>query len=220
MHTKRIAAGYGKKPKWLVTPRGPHRKVECIPLLRIVRDILGYADTAREANKIIKGGMVLVDKIARKDPTYGVGLMDVVEIPEAGQCFRVLPSKKKHELKPIDKKETGIKLCKVVGKKVVAKGKTQLNLHDGTNILVDGKDFKTGDSVVLALPGKKIKETLSFSKGAFGLVVRGRHIGQSGKVGDITPGNEVQKSLTNIGELQTLTEYIFIIGKDKPMITI
>jgi small subunit ribosomal protein S4e len=220
MHTKRIAAGYGKKPKWLVTPKGPHRKDESIPLLRIVRDILGYADNAHEAGKIIKSGMVLVDKVARKDPNYGVGLMDVVEIPEAGQCFRVLPTKKKHELKPIDAKETGIKLCKIVGKKVVGKGKMQLNLHDGTNILVDGKDFKTGGTVVLELPKKKILETLQFEKGNFGLIVRGRHIGEAGKIGEITPGNAVQNSLTRIGDFQTLTEYIFIIGKDAPMITI
>jgi small subunit ribosomal protein S4e len=221
MHTKRIAAGYGKKPKWITTPKGPHPKAESIPLMMVVRDILGYADNAREARKIITEGMVLVDKVPRTDPVYGVGLMDVVELPKADKCFRVMPTKRGCELKQIDAKESAVKPCKVTGKRIVAGGKTQISLHDGTNLLVEkGGDYRTKDTLLMELPGRKVKETFKFEKGAFGLVVRGRHIGESGVIGEITAGDLVQKSLTDIGGFRTMTDYIFVVGKDKPAITV
>lgn len=220
MHTKRIAAGYGKKPRWIVTPRGPHIADESIPLLLVVRDILEYADNAREARRIIMDGLVLVDGKPKKDPSYAVGLMDVVEIPRTKEYFRVLPSKNRFLLKPIDKKEAGIKPCKIIGKKVLKKGRIQLNLHDGSNILVEEDNYKTRDMVVLELPERRIKESVGFDKGSEGLIVRGRHRGESGRISVIHPGNEIQKSITEIGDFQTLTDYIFVIGKDKPVIEI
>lgn len=220
MHTKRIAAGYGKKPTWVTTPRGPHPKAESIPLAIVVRDILKYADNAHEAKYIIKNGMVLVDKVVRKDPKYGVGLMDVVEVPKTGQCFRVMPTKKKYSLKQIDATESNIKPCKIIGKRIVSKGRIQINLHDGTNLLVEGNEYKTKDTVVLELPSKKIKDTIKFEKGNFALICRGRHVGESGVIKEITPSTMVQKSLTEVGDLRTLTDYVFVVGRDKSIISI
>ncbi|OYT41303.1 MAG: 30S ribosomal protein S4e [Candidatus Altiarchaeales archaeon] len=218
MHTKRIASGYGKKPKWVVTPRGPHRKEESIPLLMVVRDILKYADNAREARRIINKGMILVDKKPRKDPRYGVGLMDVIEIPKTGEYFRVLPGKKRHVIKKINEKESNIKPCKIIDKRLVKKGRIQLNLHDGGNILVDDNKYKPGDTVILELPDRKIKDWIKFERGNVAMIVRGRHSGDTGKIDEIFPGSAIHKSLTTMGDLQTLTEYIFVIGRDKPMI--
>ncbi|MBN2014557.1 MAG: 30S ribosomal protein S4e [Candidatus Altiarchaeota archaeon] len=220
MHTKRLAAGYGKKPKWIVTPKGPHGIGESIPLTLIVRDILGYADNAREANRIIRNGLILVDGKTNRDPNYGVGLMDVIEIPKTNECFRVLPARKRFTLKPIKKEEAGIKPCKIIDKKVVKKGRIQLNLHDGSNILVDEDNYKTRDTVILELPDRKIKDLVKFDKGSVGIIVKGRHRAESGSIAAISKGSEIQKSLTEIGEFHTLTDYIFVIGKDKPLIEI
>ncbi len=218
MHTKRIAAGYGKKPKWVVTPKGPHRKGEGIPLMIILRDMLEYADNAHEAKRIISRGLVLVDKKQVKDPRYAVGLMDVVEIPKTGEYFRILPGKKRYDLRPIDEKEAEIKPCKIIDKAIVRGKHIQLNLHDGNNILVDDDKYKTKDTVILKLPSHEIKDHITFDKGCAGLIMRGRHSGGTGKVGEVSTGNAVQKSLTEIGDVHTLTDYIFIIGKSKPMI--
>lgn len=220
MHTKRIAAGYGKKPKWVVTPRGPYRKDESIPMLRVVRDILKYADNTREASRILNNNLILVDKKSRNDPRYGVGLMDVVEIPKTGEYFRILPSKKRHVLKKIDKKESEIKPCKIIDKKRVKKGVIQLNLHDGGNILVDDNKYNPRDTVVLKLPEREIIDWIKFDKGNVAMIVRGRHRGNTGKIDEIRPGSAFQKSITAVGDLHTLTEYIFVIGKDKPAITV
>jgi small subunit ribosomal protein S4e len=220
MHTKRIAAGYGKKPKWVVTSRGPHRKGESIPLLLVVRDLLKYADNAREARRIISEGLILVDKKPVKDPGYGVGLMDVVEIPKTKEYFRVLPGKMRYSLKKIEGKESKIKPCKVINKTLVKKNVIQLNLHDGSNILVDDGKYKPKDTVVLELPDRKVTDWIKFEKGSNALVVRGRHSGRTGKINEIFPGSAIHKSLTTLEDLQTLTEYIFVVGKGKPLIDV
>ncbi|MEA1924464.1 MAG: 30S ribosomal protein S4e [Candidatus Altiarchaeota archaeon] len=221
-HTKRIATGYGKKPRFISTVRaGPHPKKKSITLSYILRDILGYAKTAKEAQKILNTDHVLVDKKVRRDPNYGVGLMDVVEIPGMKKRFIMLPKKKTMVLKEIKKKDAGTKLCKIIDKTVVDGGRIQLNLHDGSNIMVDKKDKKdygTKDSVVLELPDRKIKDLVKFKEGNTALVVDGVHAGEIGKIDKIMPASRKHNSLTKLGELHTLTSYLFIIGKNKPLL--
>ncbi len=220
MHTKRIAAGYGKRPKWVVTPRGPHEKANSIPVMLLLRDLLGYADNAREAKRILNEGLVLVDKKVCKDPKYAVGLMDVIEIPKTNEYFRVLPAKKGYYLKSINKAEAAIKPCKIVDKTIVDGGKVQVNLHDGKNLIVDKGVYKTRDTLILEIPAGKIKEHISFDLGCDAIISKGRHRGVSGKIKEISRGTMIQKSITQLDDLQTLTDYIFVIGKDKALIEV
>jgi small subunit ribosomal protein S4e len=223
MHTKRVAVGYGKEHKWVVTPRpGPHPKRESIPLLLVLRDILRYADTIREARFIINKGSILVDKKVRKDPKFGVGLMDLIEIPKMKKYFRVMPSKKGLILKEIDKKESNIKLCKIMNKTIVKQGNIQLNFHDGSNILLkkeEGDKWKTRETVVLELPERKIKEKVEFSKGNLALIVEGRHAGETGKIAEIVEGTQTRKTLIKIDDIETLADYVLMVGKNKPLIS-
>lgn len=221
MHTKRIAVGYGKENKWVATPNpGAHIRTESTPLILVVRDILGYADTSREAKKIIRDGLVSVDKKVRRDHKYGIGLMDVIEIPTLSKHFRMIPGKKGLEMKEIDEKDSGIKPCRVIGKTKVKGGKTQLALHDGGSLLTDKDEYKTNDTVVINLPERKMSEAIRFEKGNLALIYKGRHKGKSGKIKDIIPATATRKSVTTLDDMQTLTEYSFIIGSDKPVIKI
>lgn len=226
MHTKRIAVGYGKEHKWVTTPRpGAHPKRESIPLLLALRDILKYADNAREARFIIHNGEILVDKKVRKDPTFAIGLMDLVEIPRLKKYFRVVPSKKGLLLKEIDKKEGGnVKLCKIMDKKIVKKGIMQLNLHDGSNILVNDtgkeREYKTKETLVLELPERKIQGRIEFKPGNIGMIVKGRHSGKLGKIEKILEGTQTRKALIKIDSIETLADYVFMIGEKKPLISI
>jgi len=221
-HTKRIATGYGKKPRFISTVRaGPHPKKKSITLSSILRDMLGYANTAKEAKQILNNGHVLVDKKVRRDPNYGVGLMDVLELPDVGKRFILIPKKKTIVLSEIKKKDAETKLCKIIDKTVVSGGRIQLNLHDGSNIIVDKKDKKdygTKDSVVLKLPDRKIKDLVKFKEGNIALVVDGIHAGETGKIEQIMPASRKHKSLTKLGELQTLTSYLFMVGTKKPLL--
>lgn len=221
MHTKRISVGYGKGKKWVTTPSpGPHKTDESIPLLLVVRDMLGYADNSREAKKIIQNGLVMVDKKVRKNHKFSVGLMDIIDMPKIDKHYRVLPQPKGLKLEEINAEESKIKLCKITGKRTVKGGKTQLSFHDGTTIQVDGGDYNTDDTIVLKLPEREIQESIKFNKDNVALIVKGRHSGASGKITDTVEGTATRNSITTIGDMQTLTEYSFVIGADKPMITV
>jgi len=221
MHLKRIASGYGKQPRFITVPNpGAHPKEESIPLLLLVRDKLDYADTARESNRIIRNGHILVNGRTREDPKYGIGLMDVIEIPTLPKFFRVLPSRKGLYLKEIDKKESALRLCRIANKSILPGGKVQLNLHDGTNLLVEQGKYKTRDTVIIDTKKGKITGVIEFKEGNTAMVVHGRHSGEVGKIVEILPGTMTRDSLTKVGELQTLTKYLFVIGEDKPMISV
>jgi len=223
-HTKRIATGYGKRHDFITTMApGAHPKEKSLPLMYVLRDLLKYAGTAREVRKILADGLVLVDGRVRKDPRYGVGLMDVVAIPRIKKQFIVLPQRNKLVLKEIKKKESGVKLCRIVDKTMLEGNRIQLNLHDGSNVLIDYKDkddYETRDTVVLELPERKIKDSIKFRKGNMALVMDGRHAGNTGRIEEILLGSKERKSLTRVGELQTLTSYILVVGGEEPLIAL
>jgi len=220
MHTKRISSGYGKGHKWVVTPNPRLKKKESIPLMLIVRDILKFADNSRETKKIIHDKLIFVDKKVITDPKYGVGLMDIVEIPKIKKYFRVLPGKKGLHLKEITEDESNMKLLRIMNKSVEKNGNIQLNLHDGSNIRLDKNKYSTNDTLVVKLPKREIQDSIEFKKGNLAMVVKGRHSGDISKINDVLKGTTARKSLTTVGTLQTLTDYIFVIGTDKPVISV
>jgi small subunit ribosomal protein S4e len=221
MHSKRIAAGSGKKPKWMATATpGPHRKENSMTMLRVIRDVLKYADNAREGRTILRKGLVSVNKKIIRETGRAVGLMDVLEIPKLNKNYRVLPAGGSIRLKEIPSSETSILPCKINDKQTSKKGGVQLNLHDGTNILLNKNTFKTRDTLVLELPSRKIKDVLEYKKGNTALICRGRHSGHVGLINEIREGKKSDRPKTKVGDIETLTEYVFVIGKDKPLISI
>lgn len=230
-HLKRFNAPkhwpiHPKENKWTVKPNpGPHAIKKSLPLLIIVRDILGVANNSREAKRIINNGDILVDGRIRKDYKYPVGFMDVIEIPKTGNIFRVLPDHKgRLILHPIAEENRNFKLCKITDKTTIKGGKTQLNLHDGRSHLNDD-NYKVGDVVILNIPEQDVKDVISFDKGTIGLITGGKHIGEIGKIKEI---NITKSSMPNTVEMETeskktfltLKDYVFVIGKEEPAITL
>ncbi len=215
-----------KGTKWAIRPSpGAHKMFESIPLAVILRDILKVSDNEKDASHIIKTGGVMVDCVAKKDPKYSAGLMDTVSIPKFKMYYRIVPTVRGLELVKIDESESKKKMCTITGKTTVAGGKTQLNLHDGRNLLVDGKEkYSTGDSVIIEMPSQKVIGYVKLDKGAMALVSKGKNIGLSGKIEDIivTASKEPSKIICNIegDKLEVVKDYVFVVGKDKPMITI
>ncbi len=235
-HLKRIAAPKTwkvtrKTHKWIVKPSpGPHRKDRSYPLLILVRDILKQADVAREAKKIIKSGYVLIDGVKRTDPSFPVGLMDVVEIPELELCLRMVPLKG-NTIGPIKipPEEKNLKICRIEGKTTQKKGNIQLNLHDGRNILIRVKDpmkpledkYKTFDSLLIEVPSQTILDHLKFSPDAYAQVVEGRHSGIKGIIEEIEPGKKGKVTISCNGEkISTVKTYVFTVGRGKPVLKV
>jgi len=229
MHQKRLSAKeiYPIKKKvkerFVVRPRpGSHSKEDSIPLLSLVRDVLGYCENAREGRHIIKSGMILVDGKIRKDHKYTVGIFDVITIPQIGKSFRVVPGEKWLKLIKIEDKE--LKLCRIKNKTVIRGGKIQLNLHDGKNLIVKSGQYKTGDSLLLNLDKLEIKKHIKREKDSLCLVTRG---GSKGKVGKI---NKIKKSIGSTSNMASIEisqktfdipeNFVFVIGDKSPVIKI
>ena len=110
--------------------------------------------------------------------------------------------------------EASKKLCRVIGKNVLKGGNLQVNLHDGSNMLCD-KPLKVNDTIIVSLPERKLKDIISFEIGKQAIIMSGRHRGEKGKITEIVSGTSTRKSLTTIDEMQTLTDYAFILEATK-----
>ena len=221
-----------KEMAWApMTRPGPHRRDRSLPLVIVIREILGYARTAKEAIHIISTGRVKVDGVVRRDHRFPVGLMDVLEIEGSPQSFRVLPRPEKGlTTVPIEKGESEFKLCKIVGKKTVDGGRTQLNFHDGRNLILQareprqkpGEEYAVGGAIQLGIPEQKIVGHIPFQTGAIGLVVDGRNQGHFGKIFSITPGTHARRKGVRIETtdeaFETPAAYVIPIGMGAPLI--
>lgn len=237
-HLKRYKApGYWpiSKKAFVWAPRpspGPHPISNCIPLLLLIRDILGYAHTSREAKLIISRGAVKVDGRIRRDEGYPVGLMDVVEIPEVGLRLRIVPAPK-DLLVPveIDESEASFKLCKVINKRTLKGGNIQLNLHDGRNVLLRVSDprnpvedgYSSRDVVKLSIPDQSILDHFKFEIGSFAIITDGKNVGAMGRIASIEPGTALRPAMVSLeGEggavARTVADYVFVVGREAPVI--
>ncbi|NIP41015.1 MAG: 30S ribosomal protein S4e [Candidatus Aenigmarchaeota archaeon] len=221
MHMKRFLIPkywkMGKKEaRYSVAPRaGPHRKDRCIPLLVVLRNVLKLSENAREAKKVIKSGEVLVDKKARKDPNYPLGMMDVLEIPSINKAFRVNVDRHGLVLEGIKPEEAKKKLCRVQNKRVIKGGRFQINLHDGRNILSEKDVYRTNDSLLIELPGQKVLKHFKFDRNSPALIISGKNIGVKGKIKDVFDRKTMLESSrvvlqTKDGEIETVKDYVLV----------
>ncbi|UCF12850.1 MAG: 30S ribosomal protein S4e [Thermoplasmatales archaeon] len=229
-HLKRLAAPrtvrlHRKEKTWTIkSSPGPHPLDKSIPLGLIVRDYLGLCDTYRETKRAIASGDVLVDSVIRKSHKFPCGLMDVISIPKLKKNFRVLFDQKgKLTLVPISAKDAEWKLCRIENKMIVKGKKIQLNFHDGKNKLVKKDEYKTGDVLKISLADNKISDVFKFDKGNVSMIINGSHVGQIANIEDIQIVSSSKSNLAKMKgdkEFSTLAEYIFPIGKTKPIITL
>jgi len=224
-----------KEYKWTVKPRpGPHPAARSLPLLLIVRNVLGYATTAREARKLISEGHFRVDGRVRKDYKYPVGFMDVLEIADTGEAYRFLPYPTKFfTLHKISGDEARVKPVRIENKTTVKGGHIQLNLHDGRNILVRVKDprkpvedaYKTMGTLVITVPDQEIKGYYQFEEGSIAIVIGGRNVGRVGRIVGVQRGWGRKRSIVTLEDasgnmFQTSMDYVFVIGRESPSISL
>ncbi|MEM5875384.1 MAG: 30S ribosomal protein S4e [Candidatus Aenigmatarchaeota archaeon] len=229
-HLKRLVAPeywptHTRGYTWTYAPSpGPHKKDECIPLAIIVRDVLKLAETGKEAEKIIKAGEIKVDGKIRKDPRYPAGLLDVISIPKINKHYRIIPFKKGLKLIEIEESEANKKIVKILNKKSIKGGKTQLNLNDGKNIIVSDGKYKTHDSLLIELPTLKIMDHIKLENGVLVLITSGEKSGKIGKVTKIYEGKfnvkpKIECEIEN-QKTEVLKEYAICVGREKPMIKV
>ena len=228
-HLKRYKAPktwpiHPKEETWTVKPSaGPHAIEDCLSLMVVVRDILKIADNSREAKRIINSGDIVINGRSKKDYKFPVGFMDIITIPKTNETYRVLlDNKRRLTLKPITNEETDVKLSKIVNKTTIKGGQTQLNLHDGRNLLTE-EDYKVGDVLSLKIPEQEVQNVYKLEEGATVLVTGGKHTGEIGKISEIiinqsSNPNTVVIENSRKENFLTLKDYAFVIGENEPSI--
>lgn len=200
-------------------------------MVMVIREILGFARTSREAARIVNSGKVRVDGVVRREHRFPVGLMDVLKIEGASDIFRLVPKHHKGLVpSPIDQKEAEFKLCKIVGKRTILGGKTQISLHDGRNMIIqaresrpkEAEEYAVGATIQLGLRDRKIMGQIPFQRGAMGLVVNGQNLGLLGKIETISEGTHARQKTVMIetqgGSFETPAAYVIPVGTDKPLV--
>lgn len=225
-HIKRMAAPNSwaiprKTSHWVTKPSpGPHGTRESMPLLAVVRDMLKLCDNAREARFIIGSRGVSVDGKVVTNYKYPVGLMDVVTILKTKQNYRMLVDYKAQlKLVTIDDSEKGWKLARIDGKKVIKKGKVQLNLHDGRCMILAKDQYKTGDVLKIDVPSQKLVKNFKLEKGSMALLIGGSHPGSLQTIEDYQIRRGSAPNLVTFKEgFSTIKENVFVVGDKAPEI--
>ena len=221
-HQKRIAKPKAipitdkKASTWITrTGPGPHPKQGAVPLVVLLRDVLGLAKTAREARGILSQRLVEVDGRVRTTEQFPVGLMDVVGFPKADKHYRIVVDWK-GRLIPVEikKEEASQKILRVVKKHIAPKARINLTFHDGRNTKGDNH-IHPGDSVVVSLPDAKILEHLKLEPGARCLIREGKHAGTIVTLNEIIQRKAGKPSEAKVssekGEFITVAKYLFVV---------
>jgi small subunit ribosomal protein S4e len=198
---------------------GPHGEAG-VPLLIVLRDVLGYADSKKEARYALGQNSILVNGKAVSDERQPIGMFDIISFTERGEHYRVFPGEGgRLALTAIDADAADSKLGKIVGKQQVAGGQYQLTLHDGQTLLVDENDYNTKDSIVVANDDNAIVAHFSYEEGALVTAVDGTHAGEIGEIEEIlvTPGsgsNNVVVSQDEGEGFETVEQYVVVIDEN------
>jgi len=220
---------------WAPRPStGPHKLRECLPLTLILRNRLKYALTRREVAMIAMRRAVQVDKKVRTDINFPAGFMDVVEIEQTEDRFRLLYDVKgRFALHRISKEETNFKLVRVqkiaiakkaaIGRNPLQKGIMAsipyLVTNDGRTIRYPDPAIKVNDTVRLNLVTNKIDGHFKFQPGQVTMITRGANVGRVGEIVTIDkhPGSfEIVHLRDKKGNnFATRIGNVFVIGEGK-----
>ena len=212
-----------KTKRFVITVKpGPHKKSESVPTAVFLRDTLKLVTSLREAKSVIYSGKVKVDGVVRKSLHHSIGLMDVVELENVSEVYRLVPTEGKL-LKPItiNESEKTKKLVRVSTKTTINNGKMQIGFHDGRSIISDEK-VNVGDTCLIQIPEIKIIEVIKLEAGSSGLVVRGTNAGQIGNIETVEEGTFIlpKRVILTLEDrkIEIPADIIMPIGKGEPVI--
>ena len=214
-----------KDKRFVITVRpGSHPKNNSIPSAVLLRDTLNIVKTLREAKSSIYGGKVKVDGVIQKSLHHSIGLMDVVELENANDIYRLVP-KNGQILFPIkiNQNEKSKKLVRVKSKTSISGGRTQLGFHDGRTVITD-TSVNVGDTCLLQIPEQKILDVIKFEKNSQVIIIKGTNAGRVGTINEIKEGTfTLPKRISLLIDDNTVeipAHITMAIGKEKPIIQI
>ena len=200
---------------------GPHGE-SGVPLLIILRDVLGYVDNRKEARYALNQDSVQINGKPVADEERPVGMFDILAFTEREEYYRVFPDEGgRLTLTPLPAAAADSKLGKIVGKHHVPGGDVQLALHDGQTLLVDeDADYSVGDSLVVANDDDEVVAHFEYEVGALATAVSGKHAGRVGTIEEIRvsqssgPNDVLLTSYDDGEQFETVEEYIVTIDEN------
>jgi len=199
---------------------GPHGEAG-VPLLIVLRDVLGYADTRKEARYALNQDSVLINGKAVSDEERPVGMFDILAFVERDEYYRVFPGEGgRLALTEIDEDSAQSKLGKIVEKQAVSGDQLQLTLHDGQTLLVDeDTDYDGSDSIVVGNEDDEVVAHFEYEEGALVTAVDGAHAGEIGEIDEIqvTPGSSQNNVLVSQDDgegFETVEDYVVVIDEN------
>lgn len=199
---------------------GPHGE-SGVPLLILLRDVLGYVDDRKEARYALNQDSVLINGKAVSDEERPVGMFDILAFVEREEFYRVFPDEGgRLTLTPIDEDAAGSKLGKIENKQHVPGGNVQLTLHDGQTLLVEAdSEYNVGDSLVVGNEADDVVAHFVYEEGALVTAVAGAHAGKIGTIQEInvTSGsspNDVVVAQDDGDGFATIEEYVVVIDEN------
>ena len=197
---------------------GPHGEAG-VPLLILLRDVLGYVDSRKEARYALGEDSVLVNGKAVSDEERPIGMFDIVAFVQREEFYRVFPDEGgRLALSPIDESSAGSKLGRVVDKHQVGDDTFQLTLHDGQTLTTENGEYRPKDSLVVDNESAEIVAHFPYEEGALVTAVDGTHAGEIGQIAEITvtassSPNNVRVE-TDDGEFETIEPYVVVIDEN------
>jgi small subunit ribosomal protein S4e len=184
--------------------------------------MLKVCDTAREARHILNNRHILVDGRIVTEPKFSVGLMDVVTLEDTKSHYRMLVNTRgRMALVPIEAADAKWKLCRIEDKTTVRGSKSQLNLHDGRNVLLAKDQYKTGTTLKVAVPEQKVVGHFELAPGAASLVTGGQHVGELAHVLQVQLTRNPRANVVTFKEgFSTDIDKVFVIGRETPEVKV
>ncbi len=207
-HQKRLSAPKQypidrKDGSYISTLEGSRSNDNAIPAVLFLREVTGYADTKKEAKKILKDGKLLRNGEELRNIRQGIGVLDVIELPDAEEAYRVVRDGEELEFVPVEDEDRVA--AKITGKRNEG-DRFVYSLHSGENYSTKD-EFSTGNTLVFNGGVKEVE----LEEGAEVLAVDGRHAGQTGKVEDIQEGMTSLAVVSNGEEFRTSLENLVAV---------
>jgi small subunit ribosomal protein S4e len=152
-----------------------------VPVVVAVRDMLKLAQTSAEVKKMINKKSLKINGKEVKDARDSIRLFNVLEADKT--YVLTLTDNGRFALEESKSKD---RMCKVINKTILRGKITQLNLHDGSNVISKDK-VAVQDTLYLGLDGK-ISKHVSLEKGKECFVISGKYLGKKGKIESVENG--------------------------------
>src|SRR5437667_125090 len=212
LHTKRIMASSHLAPE--IHDKSKAHLPRALPVRK--------GDTVR----IMRGGFRGKEgKVVSVDRVHGTVVIEGITIEKVDEKKVARPLHASNllivrmALVPIEEGDAKWKLCRVEDKTTVRRGKTQVNLHDGRNVLLEKDAYKTGATLKLHVPEQKVVEHYELGKGAPVLVTGGQHVGEIAHVLEIQRTRNPRANIVTFTEgFSTDAGKVFVVGKEAPSI--